>query len=183
MFRTPPRPHQHIHAGDCGGAASLRGRSREEESQSALGAQAPLEACQAAPRPGREGGNTGGRTVHTGNKLLQGKGLIFRTCPALEQCLKGGAIDWNVSVGGASEGLTDVGTESRRDSKVRQQTGSDSILTCVPKGSHRCSPLMGISPQPRASVPLCPVDPIGERTALTAPGSLSRNSLALENHL
>lgn len=87
-----------------------------------------------------------------------------------------------LSVGGASEGLTDVGTESRRDSKVRQQTGSDSILTWVPKGSHGCSPLMGISPQPKASVPLCPVDPIERETVHTAPGSLSRNSLTLENH-
>lgn len=109
MFRIPPHSHQHIHSGGCGGAASLRGRSREGEGQSALGAQAPLEACQAAPGPGREGGNFGGRTVHTGNKLLQGRGLIFRTCPALEQCLKGGAADWNVECGRGLGGINRCG--------------------------------------------------------------------------
>lgn len=97
-------------------------------------AQAPLEACQSAPGPGRESGSLGGGTVHTGNKLLQGKGIIFMTCPTLEQGLKGGAADGNISAGGASED-TDVRAEGRRDSKVREQTGTSRVLKVL-TGAH-----------------------------------------------
>lgn len=119
---TPP-PQRH--SGGYKGAAPPRSCSGEGES--ALGAQAPLEACQAAPGPGRESGNFGGETVHMGNKLLQGKGIIFTTCPTLEQGLKGGVADWNISAGGASED-TDVGAEGRRESKVREQMGTNCTL-------------------------------------------------------
>lgn len=84
-----------------------------------------------SPGPGREVGDFGGGTVHTGNKLLQGKGTVFRTCPELDQGLKAGATDGNMSAGGTSEGhlitpgFTDLGAGGRRD--LQAQTANRTI--------------------------------------------------------
>lgn len=78
FLEDPPPPSPTYTLGSCRGAVSPRGMKEKGKVSEPRGVQVLLGGRPShSPGPGREGrGFSRGETVHTGNKLLKGAGII-----------------------------------------------------------------------------------------------------------